>query len=168
MKKIIHFFDTINEYAGRATSLIVFILLAVVLYEVTARKIFNAPTIWAFDLSYMLYAAMFMLGGAFTLKYRQHVAIDVITSILPRKTQAIIGLVGYLVFFFPFVIIFIYVTGKFALQSWSNLETSQSPWGQPLYHFKTLMPFGFFLLLLQGISEFIKDILIIKGEGDKK
>lgn len=168
MKAIAVFFDSVSEYAGRATSLIIFALLFVVLYEVVARKIFNAPTVWAFDLSYMLYASMFLLGGAYTLKHRQHVAIDIITTMFSRKTQAIISLFAYSFFFFPFVLVFIYVTGNFALQAWSNLETSQSPWGQPLYHFKTLMPLGFILLLFQGISEFIKEIIIIKGEGDRK
>ncbi|MBA4396851.1 MAG: C4-dicarboxylate ABC transporter permease [Syntrophus sp. (in: bacteria)] len=168
MKAIADFFDSVSEYSGRATSLIIFALLFVVLYEVAARKIFNAPTVWAFDLSYMLYATMFLLGGAYTLKHRQHVAIDIITTMFSKKTQAIISLVAYLVFFFPFVLVFIYVTGNFALQAWDNLETSQSPWGQPLYHFKTLMPLGFTLLLFQGISEFIKDVIIIKREGDRK
>ena len=111
---------------------------------------------------------MFMLGGAHALKHRQHVSIDVITSVLSKKTQAIISLACYLVFFFPFVLVFIYVTGIFAMQSWANRELSQSPWGQPLYHFKTLMPVGFGLLLLQGVSECIKDILLIKGEGGAK
>lgn len=167
MKAIADFFDSFSEYSGRAISLIIFALLFVVLYEVVARKFFNAPTVWAFDLSYMLYAAMFLLGGAFTLLHRQHVSIDIITSMFSKRTQAIINVVCYLVFFFPFVLAFIYVTGNFALQAWDIRETSQSPWGQPLYHFKTLMPVGFFLLLLQGVSEFVKNIMALTSGGDK-
>jgi TRAP-type mannitol/chloroaromatic compound transport system permease small subunit len=167
MKAIADFFDSVSDYAGRATSLIIFALLFVVLYEVVARKFFNAPTVWAFDLSYMLYATLFLLGGAFTLLHRQHVSIDILTSMFSKRTQAIISLVCFAVFFFPFVLAFIYVTGNFALQAWDNLETSQSPWGQPLYHFKTLMPIGFFLLLLQGISEVIKNITTIREGGSK-
>ncbi|MCX8030416.1 MAG: TRAP transporter small permease subunit [Thermodesulfovibrionales bacterium] len=166
MKGIIKLFDLINEYAGRATSIIIYFLLLVVVYEVISRKVFNAPTVWGFDLSFMLYSTMFLLGGGYTLKYSGHVAIDVFTSRLPKRKQAIISLITYLIFFFPFMFVLIYVSGAFALQSWIDLERSQSPWNQPLYHFKTLMPIGFTLLMIQGISEFLKTLLILK-KGDK-
>lgn len=165
MKGITDFLDLINEYAGRITSLIIYALLLVVIYEVISRKAFNAPTVWGFDLSFMLYSAMFLLGGGYTLKYKGHVAIDVLTSRLRTKQQAIISIITYIVFFFPFMSILVYVTGAFALQSWADLERSQSPWNQPLYHFKTLMPIGFSLLILQGLSEFLKTIITLQKGG---
>jgi TRAP-type mannitol/chloroaromatic compound transport system permease small subunit len=168
VKKIVEFLDSIAEYTGRATSFIIFALLFAVMYEVIARKFFGSPTVWGFEISYMLYAAMFLLGGAHALKYHQHVAIDVITCTLSKRTQAIISIVCYLVFFVPFVLIFIWVTTTFAAQAWANLERSQNPWNQPLYHFKTLMPIGFILLFIQGISEFLKNIMNLKGEGAAK
>lgn len=165
MKGITDVLDSINEYAGRITSVIIYALLIIVIYEVISRKVFNAPTIWSFDLSIMLYSAMFLLGGGYTLKYKGHVAIDVLTSRLTKKKQALISIITYIVFFFPFMSILVYVTGAFALQSWADLERSQSPWNQPLYHFKTLMPIGFFLLMIQGLSEFLKTIITLqKGE----
>lgn len=167
MKGITNVLDSINEYAGRITSVVIYALLLVVVFEVISRKIFNAPTVWGFDLSVMLYAAMFLLGGGYALKYKAHVAIDVLTTRFSKKTQALISIVSYLVFFFPFMIVIIYVTGAFALQSWADLERSQSPWNQPLYHFKTLMPIGFSLLFLQGISEFLKTIMNLKGDITK-
>lgn len=167
MKGITNVLDSINEYAGRITSVVIYALLIVVVFEVISRKIFNAPTIWAFDLSVMLYAAMFLLGGGYALKYKAHVAIDVLTTRFSKKTQALISIVSHLVFFFPFMIVIIYVTGAFALQSWADLERSQSPWNHPLYHFKTLMPIGFCLLFIQGISEFLKTIMNLKGDITK-
>lgn len=165
MKGITDVLDSINEYAGRITSVIIYALLIIVIYEVISRKVFNAPTVWGFDLSFMLYSAMFLLGGGYTLKYKGHVAIDVLTSRLTKKKQALISIITYIVFFFPFMSILVYVTGAFALQSWADLERSQSPWNQPLYHFKTLMPIGFFLLMIQGLSEFLKTIITLqKGE----
>lgn len=167
MKGITDVLDSINEYAGRMSSVIIYLLLVVVLYEVISRKVFNAPTVWAFDLSFMLYSAMFLLGGGYTLKYKGHVAIDVLTARLRKKQQAIISIITYLVFFFPFVGVLLYVTGDFALQSWADLERSQSPWNQPLYHFKALMPLGFTLLMIQGLSEFFKAIITMQKGGNK-
>lgn len=165
MKGITDVLDLVNEYAGKITSVIIYALLLVVIYEVVSRKVFNAPTLWGFDLSFMLYSAMFLLGGGYTLKNKGHVAIDVLTSRLTRKRQAIISVITYIIFFFPFVGILVYVTGAFALQAWADLERSQSPWNQPLYHFKTLMPIGFSLLMIQGLSEFLKTIIVLqKGE----
>ncbi len=166
MNNITEKLDKINEYAGRITSISSVLLLFVVLYEIFSRKIFDTPTTWGFELSYMLYASIFLLGGGYALKHHSHVSIDVITSSLPKRIQAIIGLVTYIIFFFLFVSVFIYVSSKFALQSWINLERSQSPWNQPLYHFKTLMPIGFLLLLIQGISEFIKILYMLKSKEE--
>lgn len=168
MKGITDVLDSINEYAGRISSVIVYALLIVVVYEVISRKVFNAPTVWGFDLSFMLYAALFLLGGGYTMKYKGHVAIDIFSSRLSNKKQAVMSIITYLIFFFPFMIILLYVTGAFALQSWGDLERSQSPWNQPLYHFKTLMPIGFMLLFLQGLSEFIKTIINLISEGKAK
>lgn len=168
LKGITNILDSINEYAGRISSVIVYALLIVVVYEVVSRKVFNAPTAWAFDLSFMLYASLFLLGGGYTMKYKGHVAIDILTSRFSKKKQAVVSIITYLIFFFPFMSILIYVTGAFALQSWGDLERSQSPWNQPLYHFKTLMPIGFTLLFLQGLSEFIKTIMNLAEERKAK
>jgi len=73
LKGITDVLDLINEYAGRITSVIIYALLIVVIYEVISRKVFNAPTVWAFDLSFMLYSTMFLLGGGYTLKYKGHI-----------------------------------------------------------------------------------------------
>jgi len=168
LRGITNLLDSINEYSGRISSVIVYALLIVVIYEVISRKVFNAPTVWGFDLSFMLYAAMFLLGGGYTMKYKGHVAIDIISNRFTKRNQSIVSIIAYLIFFFPFMLILIYVTGAFALQSWEDLERSQSPWNQPLYHFKTLMPLGFTLLFLQGLSEFIKTIINLKGENKTK
>lgn len=164
MRKIIKMIDGINEVIGKITSILGYVLLFVVVYGVTARKIFGKPMIWNFELSYMLYAVMFLMGFGYTLKHKMHIGIDVITSRLNRKTQGILELITFVIFFLPFTLIAIKSTWTFALESWKGLEHSQSAWGPPIYPFKTFMPIGFFLLLLQGISEVIKSFYKIKGE----
>jgi len=167
LKTLIKIIDLISDYVARITCLSAYILLFVVIYEVIARKLFKSPTVWGFELSTMLYAAMFVLGGSYTLKQKGHVAIDLLTIRLKNKHKSIISIFTYLIFFFPFMITLVYATGLFALQSWLDLERSQSPWNQPLYHFKTLMPLGFGFLLLQGLSEFFKNIFTILEDKKK-
>lgn len=164
MKKIIKFIDALNEFIGRITSYIVYILLFVVVYEVVKRKIFNAPTMWAFELSYMLYAVMFLIGFGYTLKHQMHIGIDVIYTRFSKKTQGILDLITFFLFFIPFTIIAMKSTWEFMYQSWQGMEHSQSPWAPPIYPFKTFMPIAFFLLFLQGISQAIKSYYKIKGE----
>ncbi|MGA1847467.1 TRAP transporter small permease subunit [Deferribacter abyssi] len=164
MRKIVKFIDGINEVIGKITSILVFVLLFVVVFEVVRRKVFNSPTMWAFELSYMLYAVMFLMGFGYTLKHKMHIGIDVIYSRLSKKTQGILELITFVIFFLPFTLVAIKSTWTFMIQSWQGLEHSQSPWAPPVYPFKTFMPIAFFLLLLQGISEAIKSFYKIKGE----
>jgi len=164
MRSLIKLIDGLTEIVGKLVSYIVYALLIVVVYEVISRKIFNSPTVWAFELSYMLYGAMFMLGFGYALKYGSHVCIDVISNKFPPKTKAVLAMFTYLIFFFPFVYFGVKSSWQFFSQSWVMRELSQSPWAPPIYPFKFLMPLGFFLLGLQGISEFIKQIYNLKGE----
>lgn len=167
MKGIIKILDAITEYMGRVIGFLVYVLLFVVLYEVVSRKVFGKPTIWGFELSYILYAVMFMLGFAYTLKHKMHIGIDVFYSRFSLKTQGVLDIIGYLIFFFPFMYLAVTSTWGFASQSWQMHELSQSPWAPRLYPFKAIMPIAFIMLTLQGISHFIKSIYKVKGEEIK-
>ncbi|WP_027390134.1 TRAP transporter small permease subunit [Chrysiogenes arsenatis] len=164
MRTLIHLIDRFSDLTGRILSSFAYFLLVVVLYEVVARKIFGRPTVWGFDASYILMAAFFLLGFGYTLKHRMHVAIDIFTQKFRPRLQGAFGIVGYLVFFFPFVCIGMWITTKYALQAWNIYELSQSPWSFPVYWFKTLMPISFLLLFIQGIAEFLRNVLKLKGE----
>ncbi|GAB1534539.1 hypothetical protein ADMFC3_01700 [Geovibrio sp. ADMFC3] len=163
MGKLIKLIETVTEWVGKMFSYSVYALLVVVVYEVISRKLFGKPTIWAFDLSNMLYGIMFLMGFGYTLKHKMHVGIDIITAKLNPKAQGWISVVSYLVFFFPFIVIAIQASTVFATQSWQGLERVQSPWGAPVYHFKTFLPLGFCFLFLQGIAEFLKAVQQIRG-----
>ncbi|MDQ7032415.1 MAG: TRAP transporter small permease subunit [Desulfonauticus sp.] len=156
MLKIVKFIDRLNEIVGRITSILAFVLLFVVVFEVIMRKVFDSPTMWGFEFSYMVYAVMFLLGFGYTLKHKMHIGIDVLYSNLSPKTQGILDIITFIVFFLPFTLVAIKSSFIFALQSWQGLEHSQSPWGPPIYPFKAFMPIAFVLLFLQGISELIK------------
>ncbi len=164
MKKIARAIDCLNEIIGKITSYIVYVLLFVVVYEVIRRKVFNSPTMWGFELSYMLYAVMFLMGLGYTLKHNMHIGIDVFYSKLNPRLQGILDLITFFIFFLPFTLIAIKSSWIFMLQSWQIMEHSQSPWAPAIYPFKTFMPIAFFLLFLQGLSNAIKSYYKIKGE----
>jgi TRAP-type mannitol/chloroaromatic compound transport system permease small subunit len=126
-------------------------------YEVVARYIFNAPTIWAYDVTYILAGGLFMLGSAFALRQDSHVRADFLLSAQNPRWQALIDVILYLLVYFPATALFFQTSLVFALQSWMQGETfPQSPWMPIIYPLKTVMPVTLALLFIQGIAEFLK------------
>lgn len=162
MSTLIKTMDAVSEFIGKVISYIVYVLLFVVIYEVISRKIFGSPTVWGFELSYMLYALMFMLGFGYTLKHKMHIGIDIFYSNMTPRKQGVLDIITYLIFFFPFIYFALKSSYTFAAQSWQIMEHSQSPWAPAVYPFKTMIPIAFALFGFQGISEFFKAIYKIK------
>jgi len=158
MNKLVQAIDAFNEWFGRWVALLILPLIYVVLHEVIARKIFNAPTTWAFEVTVYLYGAHFMLGMAYTLLYDRHVRIDIIVLQLPQRAQLWLRVITFLLIFVPFVGALSWAAINYALESWQQWEHSWSAWKPPLYPYKTVMPVALILLLLQGVANFIKDI----------
>lgn len=157
MLKIAQGIDTLNEYTGRITAFLILPLVLVVAYEVFARYLFNAPTIWAFEATNFIYGVHFMLAFGFTLKHNGHVAIDVFEARLPTRARAMLRLVVGVVVFIPTVGLLAFGSIRYALDSWGHWERASTSWAPALYPYKTLMAIGFVLLFLQGISSLIHD-----------
>lgn len=158
--------DTISETTGRLISCLVIILTLILSYEIVARYLFGAPTKWVFDTSYMLGGTFFLMGEAFTLKHKQHVRIDILYGRFSKRTRAAIDVFFYLVLFFPLWIGILYALIPYVAFSWEMGEKSMQGYWQPvIYPFKTVMPIGVGLFLLQGLAEFSRSLLVlIKGE----
>jgi len=155
--------DLVGTSAGKFFAWLILPLMVALVYEVFARYVFQAPTVWAYDLTFMLYGAHFMLGAAFTLARGGHIRTDFFYRKWPERMQASVDLVLYLFFFFPGVGFFLWVSAGFALKSWSQFERIvTSPWLPPVYPFKTVIPLTAALLLIQGVSEVLKCIEAIK------
>lgn len=151
--------DRISEATASVIIYLVVLLTAVLGYEIAARYLFNSPTKWAFDTSYMIGGTFFLFGEAFALKNNRHVRIDIFYGRFSPKTRAAIDLIFYLLFFFPLWIGMLVYLYPYVLFSWQVQERSMQSYWQPIiYPFKTLMPIGIFLLLLQGLAEFLRDI----------
>jgi TRAP-type mannitol/chloroaromatic compound transport system permease small subunit len=142
--------------------LIVPMTLAVA-YEVAARYAFNAPTIWAYDVTYMLFGAQFMLAAAYTLQRGAHIRTDVFYERWSPRTRATIDAVSYVFFFFPGMLFILYAGGVEAWQSWVIGERSDwTPWRPVLYPLKAMIPLSAALLLLQGFVELVKYLRVIR------
>jgi TRAP-type mannitol/chloroaromatic compound transport system permease small subunit len=155
--------EAISKWTGIVTAWLIIPMTIAVTWEVVARKFFRAPTIWAFDVTYMLYGTHFMLGTAYTLMRVGHVRTDMLYQNWSVRRQSTIDAIGYLFFFFPAMIFFFYFGWQEASHAWSIGETSDaSPWRPIVYPFKTVIPVTALLLLVQGIAEFLKDLYSIR------
>jgi len=134
-------------------------LVAVVAYEVIARYVFNAPTVWSFDMTYMLYGTIFMLGAAYALHKGAHIRTDFFYERWSVKTKGMVDSISYIVFFFPSLVMLLASSGGEAWYAWTISEMSeQTPWRPLLWPYKTVVPVTCVLLMLQGVSETIKSV----------
>jgi TRAP-type mannitol/chloroaromatic compound transport system permease small subunit len=164
--KIVGRIDSISEWSGKIVAWLSLPLVLFMSYDVIMRYLFQAPTKWAYEMTWMQYGALFILGGAYALKHKLHVRVDIIYNRWTPRTKAIFDLLVYLVMFFPVFYILIVHSAIYAYYSWEVLETSYiSYWQPPVYPIKTVMVIGFVLFALQGIAEFLRlCLLVFKGE----
>ena len=134
-------------------------LVLAVSYEVIARYAFNAPTIWSFDVTYMLYGTIFMLGSAYALHKGAHNRTDFFYEKWSDQTKGMVDSISYIVFFFPSLVMLLAASGNEAWYAYTISETSeQTPWRPILWPYKAVVPVTCVLLLLQGVSEVIKSV----------
>jgi TRAP-type mannitol/chloroaromatic compound transport system permease small subunit len=159
----IDFSDRLSAWFGKAFAWAIMVMILGIGYEVFARYLFNAPTSWAFDLSYIMYGTLFMMGGAYTLSRDAHVRGDFIYRLWKPRTQALVELILYVFFFFPGVIALILAGWKYAARSWRFLEVSvNSPAGIPVFQFKTIIVAAGVLLFIQGIAQVFRCIICLR------
>jgi TRAP-type mannitol/chloroaromatic compound transport system permease small subunit len=159
MERTVRAIDRFAELSGVAVAWLMVPLIFAVVYEVVARYAFAAPTLWSFDITYMLYGAIFMLGAAYTLRVGAHIRTDFFWERWSARTRGVIDSVAYLVFFFPGIALFFWVGWDEAWYAYGIGETSeQTPWRPLLWPLKACVPLAAALLLLQGISELAKSL----------
>ncbi len=163
MNRFLFAIDALNTWIGKTFAWCIVLLTLAISWEVFSRYVLRTPTDWAFDVSYMLYGALFMMAGAYTLARNGHVRGDFLYREWSPRRQAGLDLVLYILFFFPGILALIYAGYDFAKLSWMFAEhSSNSPNGPPLYHFKTLIPITGVLMLLQGIAETARCIICLR------
>jgi TRAP-type mannitol/chloroaromatic compound transport system permease small subunit len=164
MERVLFLVDELSIWVGKTFAWAILILTLTTAYEVFSRYMFGAPTTWAFDASYMLYGALFLMAGPYALARNGHVRGDFLYRSWSPRRQAGMDLVLYVLFFFPGIIALIYSGYDFARMSWvMNEHSAASPDGPPVYHFKTLIPIVGVLMLLQGIVEVIRCVMTLRA-----
>ncbi len=170
MKALHHFLrliDWINEQVGKILSYFMLLIFVLLMMEVVRRYLLNSPTVWANELTQMLFGAYVILCGGYILASGGHVNVDILYSRLSRRAQALLDIITTVLFFMFGLMLFVY-GGSLAWESLSTFERSQSAWNPPIYPVKLMIPLGAGLLLLQGVAKLIRDILIVvTGEVDR-
>jgi len=166
IKKACNAMGLVSEWTGRAVMALVAVLIVTICYDVSARYLFNAPTIWSYTVSYMLGTTIIALGMPYVYFHNANVRVDLIYSKLSAKGRLILDVVLTGVFFFPVVFILTRVFGQRAWESFVTHELATgSTWYPPVWPFKTVVTLGFVLLFLQGIATFMKDVISLTKGG---
>lgn len=163
MRKILHFIENINEWVGRTCGFAIAILTLLTVLEVILRRFFNRPTIWGFEVAIMIYGIHYSVNSGYTLLHGGHVNIEVLFERLSPKGKAIFSMVGYAVLGFPFLGAVLYEGTKYAARAWAMHESSWSVFGAPVYIYKTFIPICAFLLLIEAVVIFVKNLFELIG-----
>ena len=166
MEKFLKSIDALSTWVGTKIAWIVIPNVLALVYEFFARYIFGRPTIWSYEVTYFLYGSHFLLGAAYTLHLKSHVRIDILYQHFSFRGKAIVETIGYLILFFPAILLLIYAGTEFTIQSFQMSEKSGlSPWRPYLYPYKGIVVLAIFLLFLQGIADFVRSLShALKGE----
>ena len=149
--------DAITRFAGKSIAWLILPMVLSLVWEVVARYAFNAPTVWAYDMTFMLYGTFFMVGSAWTLQRGGHIRTDNFYANWSRRTRARVDLACYLVLFFPALAIFAWLGWAYFWRSYElNERIVTSPWLPIVWPFKFMIPASAVLLLLQGVAETIR------------
>ena len=168
---ISHAIDALNERVGRTVLWLVLVMALVSATNALARYLFNLSSNAWLELQWYLFAAVFLLCAGYTLLHNEHIRIDVVSSRLSRRSQLWIDILGTVLFLLPVSIFIMVLSWPVFTNAWVSNEMSGNAGGLIRWPARLLVPAGFLLLSLQGISELIKRVAILKGiipdQGDK-
>lgn len=157
---LMHWIDLSNEWIGRVSSSAVILFMVILTIEVTLRYVFDRPTIWAWDVATQLSGAFALVGGAYAFLHGDHIRVDILYNRFRPATKLIIDLI-FSVFFFALCLVLIRHGGEIAWSSVIARETAMTLFAPPIYPLRVFFVAVSFLLLLQGIVKFIRDLSLV-------
>lgn len=163
-RHVLSIIDQISDRSGKICSYGIFLIVVLMFYEVVMRYIFNAPTEWGFDVVQFLFGATAVLAGAYTLRHKAHVSVDVIYRYFSPRMKLAMDLVAS-VFFFAFCAVMFWWGLEFAASSIATLEVTQTPFRGPVYLVKATIPIGAALILLQGLAKLTRDVIALTAKA---
>ena len=166
--KISRAIDRLNNRIGVLASWLVLIMVLVGVYNAVTRKLSQSigtdlSSNMYIEAQWYMFSLVFLWAGAYALRHGVHVRVDIFYSRLTGRSRAWIDFIGTLLFLLPLCLLVIWISIPYALDSWRILEGSPDPGGLPRYLIKTAIPVGFILLLLQGLSELVRNAAILRG-----
>jgi len=163
MKKIITFCDTINEWIGTyLVCAIVFAFIAIIFGNVIMRYAFNTSFVFMAELEWHLFAMIFLLGAGYTLLHDRHVRVDIFYSTMGRRKKALINCIGVVFLLVPSCALVLYTSIPWVISAYQVGEVSIDPGGIPArFAIKAMLPVGYGLILLQGVSMFLSNLMIL-------
>jgi TRAP-type mannitol/chloroaromatic compound transport system permease small subunit len=167
LNTFLNYIDKINNVIGIYVSYLIFPLIGLVMFTVLTRYFLSMQNVWSYETTQFIFGASFVLTGGYIAYQKSHVNVEVLYNRFSIRTRAIIDLATAL-FFFLFIISMMWFGWR---EAWSSMELRQgteTAWSPPLYPIKFMIPVGAFLLLLQGLAKFIRDLRIaIRGTSDE-
>ena len=168
LRLYIRLVDALNEGVGYIVSWLTTVMVLVVCYDVFTRYLLKKSSVAVQELEWHLFAIIFLIGAAYTLKHDRHVRVDLFYMQLSEKGRALINFFGSILFLIPFSIMIIWASRDFVINAFMIQESSPDPGGLPArYILKACIPLGFFFLLLQAFSLAFKSLLVIVAKDDK-
>lgn len=164
MKGFLSFLDRISIWTGKLASIFSLICVLVISYEILVRQVFLKPTVWAAEATVFACALLYLLGGPWTLLEDKHVRVDALYRRLSPRTRALVDCLTYMPFSL-YLIVMIWATSSYVMDSIELGETTMSPWNPPIWPMKTIMLISLVMIFLQGTAKFLRDLgRVLEGE----
>lgn len=171
MQQLLRLADAIDRFQDRVGHVLYWLTLLMVViggYNAIVRYLdkytgMSLSSNTYLELQWYLFAILFLIGAAYTLKHDAHVRVDILYTRLGTKGKAWINLLGTVLFLFPFCILMLWVSWPAVMNSWEVMEMSPDPGGLPRYPIKTVIPIAFFLVMVQGVSMIIRAVADLRG-----
>ena len=164
--KLAHLIDALNQRIGRTIAWLILLMTVISALNAVSRKLFNISSNAFLEIQWYLFAAVFLLAAGYTLLHNAHVRIDIVSGRRSPRTRLWIDLVGTLFFLLPFALIVVYYGWPIFVESFAGHERSLNAGGLIVWPAKLLVPVGFALLFLQGVSQLIKLVAALRGAYD--
>lgn len=166
LKKYLKLINSLSEKSGKIGKWTAVGLVLVGSFDTVMRHFFNAPTNWAYDMMCMLGGAMYLLGASYDLRHEAHTRVDIFFNMLKPRTKSLVNVIAALLFFFPLFGMLLYMGIVWAVKAVQVNEVMfTSFWYPPASPYRILFVVGILLLVLQGISNFIRDLVFfVRGE----
>jgi len=155
--------DNVNRSVGRTVSCLVLVAVLISAINAVIRKVFGISSNSWLELQWVLFSVIFLVGASWTLLDNEHIRIDIVNNLLPRRIRGAIEVIGHAFFLLPFTIVILVTSLPFFLASYRINEQSGNAGGLPQWPAKSLVFIGFAFLLAQGLSELIKRVAVMRG-----